>query len=527
MENQEKRPRRNRKEKKKWSTKKKIGVGVGAFLALVLIIVGSMYWYFRANFYQATGDITVEDGEKGPDLREVDGITNVLLIGTDGRTLEESSRSDSMIIASIDANNKNVKLASIMRDTLVDIPGHGQQKINAAYALGGIDLLLKTISQNFNIKLDKYVAVNFWGFEAIIDEIGGLQIDVKDYEIDEVNKYIGEATGLKSPLLDKPGLQMLNGQQALSYARIRKVGNGAYERDERQREVLFKVAEKLKDVSVLKWPGLANSLSGQVKTNIDIPQALNLAYTIMKMPTLDFKQMQIPQNELSWGGLYKNKGWVLLIDKEQNAKVLEEFIFENKEPDSKNFNIKSWQTKLANLKEEEKTYNKENGINPEEHANEDKAENEKPDPKPEDVKPEPEPEVETIDVTKYLSVGMDIVAAKNKLDAAGIKYNVSGNGTVVASFTKTIKKGETVNITVKEKEKEKKNVNEIIRSGMTIGEAKAALANAGFKVNTQGAKDSDILESFSPGGLQEVGSTITLTAKKEVAEGNTPPTPGQ
>lgn len=514
-----KRVEKNKKEKKKWSKKKKIGVAIGGFLALVLIIVGSMYIYFRNTFYQATDDIKIEEEEEeeAPNLTEVDGITNVLLIGTDGRTLEEASRSDSMIIATIDANNKNVKLTSIMRDTLVNIPGYGEQKINAAYAIGGIDLLLKTLSQNFNIKLDKYIAVNFWGFEAIVDEIGGLEIDVKDYEINELNKYIGEATGLKSPLLEKAGVQILNGQQALSYARIRKVGNGAYERDERQRTVLFKIAEKLKDVSIFKWPSLANSLKGHVKTNIDIPQALNLAYTIVKMPSLDFKQMQLPQNELSWGGLYKNKGWVLLIDKEQNAKILHEFIFENKDPDPKTYNIKSWQAKLAELKLDEEKYNKDNNINPEDHANDNKDDEVKPKPIPDGGEKD-----EVIDITKYLKVGMDIESAKIKLNDAGIKYTILGEGTIVSDFTKSIKKGQTVEITVKSEAKEKKDVNSIISPGMTIKEATNKLVAAGFKVNREGLKDDDILESFSPSGMQEVGTTIKLKAK-EVEKPASPP----
>ncbi|MGL5151357.1 MAG: LCP family protein [Clostridium sp.] len=453
---------KKRKKKKKISIMKKILIGIGAFLGITLILILGGYIYYKNTFYQEINSISSSDEEQ-INFTEVDGITNVLLIGTDGRTLDENSRSDSMIIASIDKNNQNVKLASIMRDTLVDIPGHGQQKINAAYALGGIELLMKTIYQNFGVKLDKYVAVNFWGFESIIDEIGGLEVDIKDYEIGEINKFIGEATGgAKSDMITKSGVQKLDGQQALSYARIRKVGNGAYERDERQREVLFNVAEKIKSVNPLRWPGLATTLAGHVKTNIDIPQALNLAYTVYKMPVLEFQQIQIPQNELSWGGLYKNKGWVLLIDKEQNGKILKDFLFENKLPDSKTYNAASWRNQLAKLKDEEKAYNKENNINPDDHvSDDDKGKPQDEIPKPPVVEPEKpvtppvEPEKpKDIDVTKYISVGMDIETAKGKLNAAGIKFTITNpsEGTKIKSFTQKIKPGGTVTITLQKEE---------------------------------------------------------------------------
>lgn len=356
----------NRKNSKS-KMSKKTKIILGSVLGVLVILVGSLtavYNHYKNMFFEESDPIVQKEDIE---YKEVDGITNVLLIGTDGRTLEEASRSDSIIIASIDNNNKNVKLTSINRDTLVDIPEYGEQKINAAYAFGGEKLLMQTLSDNFGIKLDKYIAVNFWGFESIIDEIDGIEVEVKDYEVDEVNKYIGEATGLRSELLKGPGVQQLNGQQALSYARIRQVGNGGYERDERQRRVLYLVAEKLKEQSLLKWPSLANALNGQVKTNIPVSEALNLAYTIYKMPTLDFKQLQIPQTDLCWGGLYKDKGWVLLIDKEQNGEILKDFIFENKEPNPEEFYVSTWMNKLASLHAEEVRYNQMNGINPEEY----------------------------------------------------------------------------------------------------------------------------------------------------------------
>ncbi|VYU46803.1 transcriptional regulator [Clostridium tertium] len=370
---------RNIKKKRKNKKKKVILFSIlGALLVLVAIGIG-YYYHIRGQIYveskpNPTKEVTYD---------EVDGITNVLLIGTDGRTLDEPARSDSIIIATLDNNNKKVKLTSIMRDTVVDIPEYGEDKINAAFAYGSIDedengkmrgaeggasLLMETIENNFGLHLDKYIIVNFWGFEAIIDEIGGIEADIKDYEIDEINKYIGEATGVNSPPITEPGLQTLNGQQALSYARIRYVGNGNFERGERQRHVLLEVATKLKEVNPIRYVSIANALAKQVKTNIDIPEALNLAYTIYKLPTLEFEQLQVPQAELiARDYYYKDKGWCLLIDLEQHSQIMHDFIFNNITPNPEEFDLISLANAKARYESEEARYNSIYNVTPEEH----------------------------------------------------------------------------------------------------------------------------------------------------------------
>ena len=346
------------KDKKKMSKKTKILIIISIILALLVGSVVFGYFYVRSKIYSNSdiSDITTEDS-----FEEVPGITNILLIGTDARDLNERARSDSIIIATIDNNTKKLKLSSIMRDTFVDIPGYGEQKINAALALGGPELLMKTIKENFDFTLDKYVMVNFWGFEDIIDGIGGIEVDVKDYEIPEINKFIGEVRDVKSPPLTTPGLQHLDGQQALAYARIRKVGNGSYERTERQRRVLDIVAEKMMDVSVVKYPGLLYDLLPSVKTNIEPLTLLNYAYTVSKFGELKFEQLQIPATELSQGGLYRNKGWVLLTDKEQNGKILNDFIYNDKPYSSEDIDKEHFNSVMANYNALNDEYKQQHG----------------------------------------------------------------------------------------------------------------------------------------------------------------------
>lgn len=408
------------KDKKKMSKKTKIIITISIILALLVGSVVFGYFYVRSKIYSNSdiSDITTEDS-----FEEVPGITNILLIGTDARDLNERARSDSIIIATIDNNTKKLKLSSIMRDTFVDIPGYGEQKINAALALGGPELLIKTIKENFNFTLDKYVMVNFWGFEDIIDGIGGIEVDVKDYEIPEINKYIGEVRDVKSPSLTTPGLQHLDGQQALAYARIRKVGNGSYERTERQRRVLDIVAEKMMDVSVVKYPGLLYDLLPSVKTNIEPLTLLNYAYTVSKFGELKFEQLQIPATELSQGGLYRNKGWVLLTDKEQNGKILNDFIYNDKPYSSEDIDKDHFNSVMANYNALNNEYKQQHGepTHIEENDDElDKIEQEKPSNNSTTPKP---PVVDKVEIPNL--VGLSEGNAIAKLDALGLKCSVT------------------------------------------------------------------------------------------------------
>ena len=349
------------KKKKKWSTTKKV---VLSLLAVLVILVGTVLGFYKhiknKIYVKKEPSISNNDSE----FKEVEGITNVLLIGVDARDLDEPCRSDSMIIATLDNNNKKVKLTSLFRDTLVDIPGHGEAKLNSAYMLGGPELLMKTVKETYNVNIDKYIIINFWGFETIVDYIGGIEVDVKDYQLEELNKYIGESTGGNDCPVEKTGIQTLNGKQALSYARIRYNVGDEYERTDRQREVIFKVIEKLQNTKPSKYLGVMNTMLEYIKTNIDPLEALNMAYTIYKFPSLDVEQLQIPLVALSETRNYKELGSVFLMDRLQNASILYNFIYENKYPNEEEFNYDSLKTELQKYANQESVYNKMYDINP-------------------------------------------------------------------------------------------------------------------------------------------------------------------
>ena len=349
------------RKKKSWSTTKKVVLSLVMVLVILIGTVLGFYKHIKNKIYvKKEPSISNNDSE----FKEVEGITNVLLIGVDARDLDEPCRSDSMIIATLDNNNKKVKLTSLFRDTLVDIPGHGEAKLNSAYMLGGPELLMKTVKETYNVSIDKYIIINFWGFETIVDYIGGIEVDVKDYQLEELNKYIGESTGGNDCPVEKAGIQTLNGKQALSYARIRYNVGDEYERTDRQREVIFKVIEKLQNTKPSKYLGIMNTMLEYIKTNIDPLEALNMAYTIYKFPSLDVEQLQIPLVALSETRNYKELGSVFLMDRLQNASILYNFIYENKYPNEEEFNYDSLKTELQKYANQESVYNKMYDINP-------------------------------------------------------------------------------------------------------------------------------------------------------------------
>ena len=320
----------NKKCKNKY---KQILIAVFSVIIICVVVLGAGYMYIRANIYKKTEPLTsehlqapVKTKEETIEYTEVEGITNVLLVGVDGIDFDEKyQRSDSMIIATLDSNKEKVKLTSLYRDTLVYIPGYGEEKMNLAFSLGGPELVMETIKYNFDVNIEKYIMINFAGFEAIIDQIGGVEIDVKEYQLHELNKYIGQATGGGDCPVEKAGLQILNGKQALSYARIRKGVGDDYERTERQREVLFKVVEKLQKTDVIKYFSIANKMLDYLRTNIGIMDGLNMAYTISKFSNLETEQLSIPVQELCVDEEV-NGNMALRMDRYENALILNDFI---------------------------------------------------------------------------------------------------------------------------------------------------------------------------------------------------------
>ncbi|WP_243207815.1 LCP family protein [Paeniclostridium hominis] len=303
------------------STLKKVVIGLIVFIVAVPMVAFG-YFYFKLNSMYDKGSAK-DIKSKIQKVEEKGGVTNILLAGIDGNNLEKGNRSDSMMILTIDDKNNDIRITSLARDTYVDIPGYGEQKLTHAYAYGGPALLLQTIDKNFKIKIDKYAAVSFDSFEKIIDAIGGVEIDILPKEVSHI------------PGIDGPGKQKLNGAEALAYSRIR-YADDAYHRDNRQRTVLQAAYNKLAKTSSGDLIELGNTIISYTKTNMPPMEIFKLATKVLKMNSTNFAQLEFPLDGHRDGKtISQEKGWVIFWDKEYNNEQLHKFIYDYKSFENK------------------------------------------------------------------------------------------------------------------------------------------------------------------------------------------------
>ncbi len=266
-------------------------------------------------------------------------VTNLLLLGIDARTMKERGRSDSMIIVTINKKNKTIKLSSLLRDTAVTIPGRdkngdGQDdyaKLNAAYAYGGFNLLSKTIEQNFRLKIDKYVGVNFVVFPIAVDALGGIDIYMTAKEASKVcapgQKLEDWERGFKK-IGTESKVYHLNGYQALQYSRIRHIDSD-FNRTGRQRKVIEQLIVKAKTMSFGTLNTILNQVLPQVATNMSGDELMGYALNAGSYANYAIDtSFHLPENG-------KYKGWTLpgggaslrLTDPVESVKSLHEWIY--------------------------------------------------------------------------------------------------------------------------------------------------------------------------------------------------------
>ncbi|MEC0667789.1 LCP family protein, partial [Priestia flexa] len=204
------------------------------FCSVVLItLAGYVFYQYQQGLAEADGDFQ-KDGQFEFNGKSANLDTmNVLLLGIDSRG-EEHSRADTIMIAHYDKDNNQPKIVSLMRDSYVDIPGYGKNKINAAYAFGGPELLRKTIKENFGIDVNYYAVVDFKGFSKVVDTIAPNGIEV------DINQRMSHGIGMTL----EPGKQTLHGEELLGYVRFRHDSQSDFGRVQRQQEVLGKLTEE-------------------------------------------------------------------------------------------------------------------------------------------------------------------------------------------------------------------------------------------------------------------------------------------
>lgn len=308
---------------------------------IVVLIIAVITAYFISIFKEINyKELDVADlGISSNTVSEAtkkDKITNIALFGIDQRNGETKVHSDAIIVLSIDKERKKIKLSSIMRDSLVTIDKFGQNKITQAYFNGGPQLAVKTLNQNFSLDIEEYASVNFRQMAQIIDAVGGVEIDVTASEQKDANNSIHEQSivaDLSRDFIEKPGLQVLNGTQAVAYARIRYVGNGDFERTSRQREVLSKLFDKALNMSPVEYPEFARKFFPMVETSLSFDEIISLSSILLGNVKLE--EARFPNNNdlIGNGSIFINKAQCINYDLEATKKRLKEFIYDDIKPE--------------------------------------------------------------------------------------------------------------------------------------------------------------------------------------------------
>ena len=223
-------------------------------------------------------------------------VLNVMLFGQDSKeSKDDNGRSDSMILVSIDSNNKEIKFSSFMRDTYVDIDGYNKDKLNAAFAYGGPQLAVKTIEKNYGIKIDNYISVGFGKFKDIVDALGGVSVQLDQDECGYINWQLNKngQAGTYGEVQVKDGSQKLNGQQALWFCRDRgseQFSGSDFTRTSRQRRMLMGLIESYKNSSVKEIKAITNKLKKYILTDLsknDLNWLIKYSYKFFTYKTSD------------------------------------------------------------------------------------------------------------------------------------------------------------------------------------------------------------------------------------------------
>lgn len=258
-----------------------------------------------------------------------EGVLSLLLIGVDSHGSDNNGRSDTMVVARLNAKTGEIKLVSFLRDLFVKIPGKGKTRLNAAYYYGGAELLKKTLNSNFGVTVDGAMAVDFRSLVDVIDQIGGVPVTFNEKERLALNKLLKEYNrdygfDRNDGLVEQAGEQVvLTGKQALCFSRIRKLDSD-FVRTDRQRRVLEGMLDKVRSLSLPKLLGVAAKIWGTLDTDLKLSDATKLLPMVMGNKELTISGMQVPTNN-GYQDDVINGMMVLVPNLKKNTKAIRDF----------------------------------------------------------------------------------------------------------------------------------------------------------------------------------------------------------
>lgn len=312
--------------------KKKKNTKLFAFIVagLILVVLSIAVVKIITSFNKIQTDNSEDENiQKNDEVEANKGYRNVVIFGVDSRKndLGKGGHSDTIMIASLNKETKDVKLVSIYRDTYANIPDAGYKKINASYFQGGYSLALTTINKNFDLDIREYVTVNFQAVVDAVDLVGGITLDITKEELKYLNGYVNELNkinGTEIPHLKSAGTQPVNGTQATAYARIRYTSGSDYKRTERQRTVVQKVFEKVKSSNLATINAFINQVFPEISTNLSKLEILDLAKDVFAYDIVDQTGFPFEKDAHT----YKKVSYVFPINLADNVTKLHEFLFD-------------------------------------------------------------------------------------------------------------------------------------------------------------------------------------------------------
>ena len=298
----------NKKNRKGGKLKRRVSVLMVCVIGVGAVVVAGIV--MALGILGSVQNIPIDENNIGIDTAvasQLEGYKNIAILGIDARADEDDSnaRSDAIIVASINEESDEIKLFSVYRDTFLDIGDEGYDKITHAYYFGGAQQTLHALNKNLDLNIDDVVVINWKTVADTIDSVGGIEIDVQESEIEEMNKYIpntAKNTDGPSDLIEAPGKQTLNGVQAVTYSRIRKdAATGDYRRNERMKIVFAETFKEVKEAGFLKMFSVAKNVAPEVRTDMSSADILGL---MIKFKSYEMKDdtTGFPYEVGSWTG---------------------------------------------------------------------------------------------------------------------------------------------------------------------------------------------------------------------------------
>ena len=306
------------------------------FAAEIVVLLAALFVLYGVLKGEKVGKVEIKDSDiimnqNVAENESLKGYRNIALFGVDSRAgeISKNTRTDTIIIASVNQDTGEVKLVSIFRDTYLNLSNDTYTKCNAAYMKGGPEMAINMLNMNLDLNITDFVTVGFAGLTDTIDALGGVYIDVDEEELKHINNYqycMAEDLKRSYNEVTKTGYQLLDGLQATAYCRIRYTAGNDFKRAERQREVLQAVADVAKQANVSSLTSIANNVFDEIYTSLDLSEIVELLGGITKYSIV--ADEGFPREDLrATGNIGSSGSCVVPVSLSENVKWLHEFLF--------------------------------------------------------------------------------------------------------------------------------------------------------------------------------------------------------